>query len=90
MRYDGLIASKIRMLFQEEQKMSLVELFYKDEPDQIPELHDYKITLVYQDGTTSGMLSVTAYASVDAIRLTLSAAGWEHGDVAMVTCKEVA
>ena len=87
MRYDGLIASKIRMLFQEEQKTSPVELFYKDEPDHIPEnfpeLHDYKITLVYRDGTP-GILSVTAPSSVDAIQTALRTVKHE---VRLVNCK---
>ena len=67
--------------------MSLVELFYKDEPDRIPEnfpeLHDYKITLIYQDGTP-GLLSVTAPHSVDAIQTALRTVKHE---VRLVNCK---
>ena len=67
--------------------MSLVELFYKDEPDRIPEnfpeLHDYKITLVYQDGTR-GMLSVMASSSIDAIQTVLCTIKRE---VRLVNCK---
>ena len=54
-------------------------------PEQFPELHDYKITLVYQDGTP-GMLSVTAPSSVDAIQLALRTVKHE---VRLVHCRRM-
>ena len=86
MHYHGFTASKIRMLFQEEQKMS-------DDADQPPEqfteVRNYELLLVHQDGTRD-FRTILARNSVEAIQLALRTSRGEHGGVSALSCKVVA
>ena len=58
-------------------------------PEQFPEVHNYEVLLVHRNGNRV-LRVIMAKRSVDAIQLALNGARGEHGDVARVSCKEVA
>ncbi len=57
-------------------------------PEQFPEVRDYEVLLVHQDGARD-FRTILAGNSVEAIQLALRTARGEHGGVSMLSCKVV-